>query len=60
MTKENLSFWSSTFEDAYNEMDEIRGRWNGDNVGRAEDNASIALEIQEKLLEIQELIKELI
>lgn len=46
-------------EELEKEMQEIAARWNGDESGYMEEQATIAIEIIEKIHEIQELIKEL-
>ncbi len=40
-------------------MEEIAGQWNGDESGSQEDNAHIALEVIEKIDEIEKLLEEL-
>lgn len=39
--------------------EEVAGRWNGDNPGLDEDRAHCAVEIKEKIEEIEELLKEM-
>lgn len=46
-------------EELKKEMEEIAGRWNGDESGWLEDQATIAIEILENIRQIEELIKEL-
>lgn len=41
------------------EMQEIRGQWNGDNPGRAEDRASTAKDIVDRIDEIEKLLSDL-
>lgn len=48
-----------SLQEIKDEMEVIRGEWNGDESGRQEDQANIAEEIVEKINEIDELLKEL-
>jgi len=41
------------------EMQEIRGQWNGDDPGRAEDRAMTATDIVERIGEIEKLLADL-
>ncbi len=41
------------------EMEEIQGQWNGDNPGRAEDRASTAGDVVERINEIEKLLADL-
>lgn len=41
------------------EMNEIAGRWNGDESGLQEDRAHASLEVIEKIKEIKTLLEEL-
>jgi hypothetical protein len=42
-----------------NEMEEIAGRWNGDNSGLAEDRAHCALEIIKQVEGLEKLLDEM-
>ena len=46
-------------QDIIKEMEEIRGRWDGNEAGYMEEQANIATDIIEKVHELDELIKEL-
>jgi len=41
------------------EMEKVKGQWNGDESGYYEDQANVAEDIQEKAKELIELINEL-
>ena len=44
-------------ENLKKEMEQIAGEWNGDESGYQEDQAEIAIDILEKIAEIEELLK---
>lgn len=46
-------------QDIIKEMEEIRGRWDGNEAGCMEEQANIATDIIEKIHELDELINEL-
>ena len=46
-------------QDIIKEMEEIRGRWDGNEAGYMEEQANIATDIIEKIHELDELINEL-
>lgn len=46
-------------QDIIKEMEEIRGRWDGNEAGYLEEQANIATDIIEKIHELDELINEL-
>lgn len=46
-------------QDTIKEMEEIRGRWDGNEAGYLEEQANIATDIIEKVHELDELINEL-
>lgn len=52
-----LVFWINNMDKLKTRMEEIAGSWDGDQSGIQEDNASIAVEVLEKIKEIEELLE---
>jgi len=52
----DLDIMTKTLRQLRKDLEEIAGHWNGDNPGQQEDDARIAIEVIEKIKEINELL----